>query len=63
MTLADKCPGCGVRGAGCVCPILYPSGRPEPMIESPTTGWRCPVCRSGVSPNVKKCPCQQKGPE
>ncbi len=30
-----------------------------PSFAVPTTGWTCPVCKSGVAPHVEVCPCSE----
>lgn len=27
---------------------------------TPSEGWICPVCKSGVAPTVSKCPCRSR---
>lgn len=34
---------------------------PLKIPSNPRTGWICPVCGAGVSPDTTVCPCKMKG--
>jgi hypothetical protein len=50
------CGSCNVwvaDGVTHVCTTIPPLPAALPL------GWLCPVCKCGVAPDVKRCPCQE----